>query len=304
VRLQAYVVTSHPERVQADLSALSVDFGSASLSDARPARDHDASFASSSSVDELADASVDIAPVPLQASTPATSRPAPRKLPSGATSESLNSDDDGSSSSSLSSVSSGDEHDEDELDEDALESGSDDSREPDDAYSDVDADSVADASLGDASFAPSVGSLDDDDYEEAASDSASDSDEEEEEEGRDGADDASVDLEWEEAQELAGAAVSAHTRALCAAGVEGMSVQRRKTIKAVVEVVRALVNTVGAFDVGPYSRSRHLLMQRRAGRPRECAYAPRPSRRARGYPAHACDGRVCVRGAGRARGAK
>jgi hypothetical protein len=89
---------------------------------------------------------------------------------------------------------------------------------------------------------------DDEEYDELEEEEEEEDDEDEDEE--DG--EASVDLEWEEAQEMVGAAVSSHTRALKVAATEGLFVTKRKTVVNVVEVVRAIVNLIGPFNVRPY----------------------------------------------------
>jgi hypothetical protein len=278
---------------QADVSVLSADLASASLADAHAS----ASFASTSSIDELADAS--IASDPVFASTPAKPRVGAGAASPALSSETLGSDDSASSLSSVSGSASEDEG----ADGESLASGSDDSRGPDDAYSgaeDDELDSVADASLADASFAPSIGSLDDE-YE--SSPSTSGSEEDEDEEGGGGPDE-SADLEWEEAQELAGAAVSAHARALRDAGMEGMFVRRPRTIRAVVEVVRALVHTVGAFDVRISFPSviPHVCSFTIAGGARHRAVDPHSPFRALPHPPHTRHRYLRVRDAGRAHG--
>ena len=134
---------------------------------------------------------------------------------------------------------------EDELEEEesigSEDSETDDSRDSDDAYSDAVEDLAVDGA-GDDSYAP-----DDSDVL-----SVSGSDSSEDEEGAGEGDD-SVDLEWEEACEMAGCAVRAHTRVLKAAAAEGLRVSQPKTVVGVVDVVRALVNTVGAFEVRPFA---------------------------------------------------
>jgi hypothetical protein len=121
---------------------------------------------------------------------------------------------------------------------------SEDSRDEDDAYSDVDDDDSVEASFADDSYAPD--DEDDDEYDELA-ESPPDSEDDEEEDAEDA--EASVDLEWEEAREMAGAAIKSHAKALKSAALQGFSIEKARTVKGVVEVVRSLVNTVGAFEV-------------------------------------------------------
>jgi hypothetical protein len=79
--------------------------------------------------------------------------------------------------------------------------------------------------------------------------SGSETDGSEDEDEDDDEDAGSVDLELEEAQEMANAAISVHSRALRVAAAEGLFVKRKKTVMDVVEVVRAIVNTIGPFAV-------------------------------------------------------
>lgn len=158
-----------------------------------------------------------------------------------------------------------DDDDEDELededeDEESLgsvdtETEDDDSRDSEDAYSDVDRED--DDPVGDTSYAPS-------DSDSVPSASASEDEDEDGEEAGEG--ESSVDLEWEEAKEMAGCAVRAHTRVLKAAAAEGMSVAQAKTVSGVVDVVRALVNTVGAFEVSSLPMLPRYLVRLMYGR--------------------------------------
>jgi hypothetical protein len=88
-----------------------------------------------------------------------------------------------------------------------------------------------------------------DQLEESGSESDGSEDEEDEDDDEDAG---SVDLELEEAQEMANAAISVHSRALRVAAAEGLFVKRKKTVMDVVEVVRAIVNTIGPFAVRGY----------------------------------------------------
>jgi hypothetical protein len=145
---------------------------------------------------------------------------------------------------------------EDESDADSLHSSSlddEDSRGPEDVYSDVDDDSLEESGEDpDDSFVPDE---DGSDYDQLEGSSAEEDEEDDEEE-----DEGSVDLEWEEAQEISGAAISSHTRVLKIAAAEGLFVTKAKTIVGVVEVVRSIVNTIGPFSVRTYLYRRSSVL--------------------------------------------
>jgi hypothetical protein len=159
--------------------------------------------------------------------------------------------DDVPNRSDPSDVASDDDEVEEEVEEDELAddydsedvSDEDDSRGSDDEYSGVESEDSLDASFADDSYIPdSEGS----EYDQLEGEPSSPSEKDE-----DGQEDdvQSVDLEWEEAQEMAGMAIRSHTRVLKSAAIEGWYISKDKTVLGVVEVVRSLVNTVGAFEV-------------------------------------------------------